>query len=73
MCRRQVRSMCPPVTALVRHQPPLTDEECQRSANESSGRRDPGLRRPNRILANSALTHMHQRFVHLWSQPAGTS
>jgi hypothetical protein len=29
--------MCPPPTALVCHQPPMTDERCQRSVNESSG------------------------------------
>ena len=29
--------MSPPVSAVVRHRPPVTDEKCQRSANEGSG------------------------------------
>ena len=66
MCRPRVRSMCPPVTALVRHQPPLTDEKCQRSVNESSGHRATDLHGPNRAFAIQPLTHMHQRFVHVW-------
>ena len=51
--------MCPAATALVRHEPPVTDEKCRRSANESSGRRDAGLDGPNEVLAIQALTHMH--------------
>ena len=52
--------MCPPATAVVLHQPPVTDEKCQRSANESCGRRDAGHDGPNEVLAIRALTHMHQ-------------
>lgn len=53
--------MCPPVTAIVRHRPAVTDEKCQRSANVSPGRRDTKAPLgPNEAVASWALTHMHQ-------------
>lgn len=36
MFRQQAQPMCPPATALGRHQPPVTDEKCQRSGNETA-------------------------------------